>query len=53
MTLAYLPWQQPPAHADRPAVRNEQFDLTYAEFASWVEAAAEQLAGYGVGPGRS
>jgi epsilon-lactone hydrolase len=37
MTLAYLPWQQPPAYA-----RDEQFDLTYAEFASWVEASAER-----------
>jgi len=50
-TLDYLPWQRPTAYDDRPAVRDNRFDLTYADFASWVDAAAEQLAEYGVGPG--
>jgi len=50
-TLDYLPWQRPTAYDDRPAVRDDRFDLTYADFASWVDAAAEQLAEYGVGPG--
>lgn len=50
-TLAYLPWEQPASFADRPCVRDESNDLTYAEFAAWVDAAAEQFAEYGVGPG--
>ncbi|MDI9889229.1 AMP-binding protein [Streptomyces sp. HNM0645] len=50
-TLAYLPWSADPAHADRPCVRDERHELTYAEFAAWVEAAAEQFAERGIGCG--
>ncbi|WP_369226137.1 class I adenylate-forming enzyme family protein [Streptomyces sp. R39] len=48
---AYLPWSAEPAHADRPCVRDERHQLTYAEFAAWVEAAAEQFAERGIGRG--
>src|SRR5689334_13865668 len=50
-TLDYLPWVRPADFDDRPCVRDEQRDLTYAEFAAWVDAAAEQFAEFGVGPG--
>ena len=50
-TLEYLPWFRPAEFADRPCVRDEQRDLTYAEFATWVDAAAEQFAEFGVGAG--
>jgi long-chain acyl-CoA synthetase len=50
-TLDYLPWVRPASFADRPAVRDENNDLTYAEFAEWADAVAEQFAEYGVGPG--
>jgi acyl-CoA synthetase (AMP-forming)/AMP-acid ligase II len=50
-TLAYLPWEQPLSFADHPCVRDENHDLTYAEFAAWVDAVAEQFAEYGVGAG--
>ncbi len=49
--LDYLPWRRPAAYDDRPAVRDADHDLTYAEFGAWADAVAEQLAGYGVGPG--
>uniref|UniRef100_UPI0015F0EF3D AMP-binding protein n=1 Tax=Streptomyces shenzhenensis TaxID=943815 RepID=UPI0015F0EF3D len=48
---AYLPWSAEPAHADRPCVRDERHQLTYAEFAAWVEAAAEQFAERGIARG--
>jgi long-chain acyl-CoA synthetase len=48
--LDYLPWQRPTAFDDRLAVRDDRYDLTYAEFGSWVDAVAGQLADYGVGP---
>ncbi|HET6293200.1 MAG TPA: AMP-binding protein, partial [Kribbella sp.] len=50
-TLDYLPWRRPPAYDDRPAVRDARQDLTYADLGAWTDAVAEQLAGYGVGPG--
>jgi len=50
-TLDYLPWHRPASYDDRPAVRDANHDLTYAEFGAWVEAVAEQFAEYGVGPG--
>ncbi len=49
--LEYLPWRRPAAYGGLPSVRDDQHDLSYAEFGSWVDAAAEQFAGYGVGPG--
>jgi acyl-CoA synthetase (AMP-forming)/AMP-acid ligase II len=48
---AYLPWFADPAHADRPCVRDERHQLTYAEFDAWVEATAEQFAERGIGRG--
>ncbi|MFD1658695.1 class I adenylate-forming enzyme family protein [Streptomyces caeni] len=48
---AYLPWSTDPAHAHRPCVRDERHQLTYAEFAAWVEAAAGQFAEHGIGRG--
>ncbi|TWG91541.1 acyl-CoA synthetase (AMP-forming)/AMP-acid ligase II [Nocardioides sp. J9] len=51
MTLDYLPWTRPAAYSDRPCVRDERVELTYAEFAERVEGAAEQLAERGVGTG--
>jgi long-chain acyl-CoA synthetase len=50
-TLDYLPWVRSASFDDRPCVRDERNDLTYAEFASWVDAAAEQFAELGVGRG--
>ena len=50
-TLAYLPWYRPASYDDRPCVLDENHALTYAEFATWVDAAAEQLAEYGVRSG--
>jgi acyl-CoA synthetase (AMP-forming)/AMP-acid ligase II len=49
--LDYLPWRRPQEYDDRPFVRDDTADLTYARFASWVDAAAEQLAELGVTPG--
>ncbi|MYR05227.1 AMP-binding protein [Gordonia sp. SID5947] len=51
MTLSYLPWNQPEARADHPCVRDERIELSYAEFAARVDAAAEQFADHGVAPG--
>jgi long-chain acyl-CoA synthetase len=47
-TLDYLPWLRPAAYDDRPCVRDDARELTYAEFGSWVDAVAEQFAEYGV-----
>ena len=49
--LDYLPWRRPQEYDDRPFVRDDTADLTYAAFASRVDAAAEQLAELGVTPG--
>jgi long-chain acyl-CoA synthetase len=46
--LDHLPWHRPAADDPRPCVRDDAHDLTYAEFSAWVDAAAEQLAEYGV-----
>ncbi|GAA4120866.1 long-chain fatty acid--CoA ligase [Nocardioides fonticola] len=55
MTIApqsYLPWRQPAGgRADRPCMRDDRIELTYAEFATRVEAVAEQFAEHGVGTG--
>ena len=50
-TLSYLPWLRPASYDDRACVRDETLALTYAEFGVRVDAAAEQLAEHGVGPG--
>ncbi|TCC53495.1 AMP-dependent synthetase [Kribbella capetownensis] len=49
--LDYLPWRWPPAYDERPSVRDDRHDLTYAQLAGWVDATAAQLALYGVGHG--
>jgi acyl-CoA synthetase (AMP-forming)/AMP-acid ligase II len=49
--LTYLPWRRPAAYDNLPCVRDEQHELTYAEFAYWVVAAAEQFADHGIRPG--
>ena len=46
--LPYLPWHRPAAYDDRPCVQDDQHALTYAEFATWVDAVAEQFAERGV-----
>lgn len=51
MTLDFLPWLRPASYDDRPCVRDERLALTYREFGERVEAAAEQFAARGVGPG--
>jgi long-chain acyl-CoA synthetase len=51
MTLDYLPWAQPSALDDRPCLRDERTELTYAQFAARVDAAAEQFAEHGVARG--
>jgi long-chain acyl-CoA synthetase len=50
-TLDYLPWQRPADYDAGPCVRDDQYELTYAEFSTWVDAAAGQFAEYGVGAG--
>jgi len=50
-TLDYLPWHRPASYDDRRAVRDDNHDLTYAEFGAWVDAVAEQFIEYGVGRG--
>ena len=51
-SLAYLPWKRTPelagVLAQRPCIRDDSVELTYAEFDGWVEAAAEQFAEHGV-----
>jgi acyl-CoA synthetase (AMP-forming)/AMP-acid ligase II len=51
VTLEFLPWRSSPAHADRPCLRDDRVEVTYAELAAWVDAAAEQLAEHGLGRG--
>ena len=51
INLDYLPWRRPVAYDDLPAVRDARQDLTYADLGTRADAVAEQLAGYGVGPG--
>jgi long-chain acyl-CoA synthetase len=51
MTIDYLPWNRPAALADRACMRDVNVELTYAEVAQRVEAAAEQFAAAGVGRG--
>jgi long-chain acyl-CoA synthetase len=50
-TTGYCPWEQPVEYAGRPCVRDDQFDLTYDEFAQHVDAFAGQLAERGIGRG--
>lgn len=49
--LMHLPWRQPEHFSDRPCVGDGSQTLTYAEFAAWVEATAEQFDATGVGHG--
>jgi long-chain acyl-CoA synthetase len=51
MTIDYLPWNRPAGLADRVCLRDTDVELTYAEVARRVEAAAEQFAAAGVGHG--
>ncbi|WP_234350841.1 class I adenylate-forming enzyme family protein [Streptomyces sp. JHA19] len=51
MSLDYLPWARPESFDALPCVRDEHEELTYAGFATRVEAAAEQFAEHGVGRG--
>ena len=51
MTIDYLPWNRPAGLAGRVCLRDEDVELTYAEVARRVEAAAEQFAAAGVGRG--
>src|SRR5689334_5153726 len=50
MSIGYLPWTRPDV-ADRPCLRDEAVELTYAQVARRVEAVAEQFAARGVGRG--
>ncbi|GAB2977494.1 class I adenylate-forming enzyme family protein [Nocardioides montaniterrae] len=51
MTAGYLPWTRPASYDDRPCVGDERQTLTYRQLGQRVDAAAEQLAELGVGPG--
>ena len=51
MTIDYLPWNRPARLAGRVCLRDTDVELTYAEVARRVEAAAEQFAAAGVGHG--
>lgn len=51
MSFTHLPWRRPQAFDDRPCVRDARVDLSYREFGDRVDAAAEQFAALGVGPG--
>src|SRR3954454_17297698 len=51
MLIGYLPWTASPDLAPRPCLRDGGVDLTYAEVAARVAAAAERFAEEGVGPG--
>jgi len=48
VSVAYLPWSRPAEFDARPCVRDADQELTYADFAARVDAAAEQLAELGV-----
>ena len=50
-TLDYLPWHRARRRTTTaPACATSNHALTYAEFAAWVDAVAEQFAEHGVGP---
>jgi acyl-CoA synthetase (AMP-forming)/AMP-acid ligase II len=51
MTIRYLPWNAPADAADRPCLRDESVELTYADVAGRVDAVAEQFAARGIGRG--
>jgi len=51
MTIDYLPWNCPARLAGQVCLRDTDGELTYAEVARRVEAAAEQFAAAGVGRG--
>jgi long-chain acyl-CoA synthetase len=51
MTIDYLPWNRPAALAGCACMRDINVELTYAEVARRVDAAAEQFAAAGVGRG--
>jgi acyl-CoA synthetase (AMP-forming)/AMP-acid ligase II len=49
--FGYLPWQRLQTAADRPCVRDDSVELTYAEFDGRIAAFAQQLAETGFGRG--
>ena len=51
MSIDYLPWKRLAGLAGRVCLRDADVELTYAEVARRVEAAAEQFAAAGVGRG--
>jgi long-chain acyl-CoA synthetase len=48
VSLDYLPWKRPASDGDRPCLRDQNGQLTYAEVDRQVAAVAGQLAGRGV-----
>ena len=51
MNFGYLPWERLGSSADEPCVRDDNVELTYAEFDSRIAAFAGQLAELGFGRG--
>jgi long-chain acyl-CoA synthetase len=51
MTIGYLPWSGPATLADRVCMRDGNVELSYAQMARRVDAAAGQFAAAGVGRG--
>jgi long-chain acyl-CoA synthetase len=49
--FGYLPWQGAQAASDRPCVRDDRIELSYAQFDARIAAFAEQLAETGFGRG--
>jgi long-chain acyl-CoA synthetase len=51
MSFGYLPWERLRMSADELCVRDDNAELTYAEFDVWIAAFAGQLAERGFGHG--
>ncbi|CCG03158.1 class I adenylate-forming enzyme family protein [Blastococcus saxobsidens] len=51
MAFGYLPWERPGTSGAAPCVRDENAELTYAEFDARIAAFAGQLAEHGFGRG--
>ena len=49
--IGYLAWDLAKVHGNMPCLRDDQVELTYAEFAERTEAVAAQLASEGVSKG--
>jgi len=49
--IGYFPWRSSAERADRPCVRDDHSELTYAQFAGRVDVFASQLAAHGVRTG--